>query len=120
MNCEIDKTKLHLYFDNQLDEHEIRFVSQHIVNCKICKQEIDYLFKLKQQLSLMTTVSISPSLSSKLNRIGKSKGSFILLIQDIIKITFINRNETFHIDKAFEMILHEKYNKNIIRWIFFC
>lgn len=120
MKCEIEKNKLHLFYDNQLHAEETNILSEHIMECKSCRKELDFLSQLKKQFSDMGYVQISPQLLLQLNQIGKSKSRSIKFLNDIFKITFNNKNGKFHIDKILEITLNEKYSEKIIRWVFFC
>lgn len=120
MKCEIEKARLHLFFDNQLDEEESNYIQQHIKKCKECSNEIEFLSFLKTQFTKQNNVKISKQLFSNLAKIDKNKFSFIGLIKDIVKLVFKNKSGIFQIDFATELLLREKYPCKIIRWVFYC
>lgn len=122
MNCIINRTKLHLYYDNQLSNDETGQMRIHVSKCESCRKEIDYLNKLADNYSEINKHIASEYDDSIFLDLVKSKDKF--RIKDVLKDIYLcavkNPVHRFHISKQMEEIFLQKYPSWINRWVFYC
>ncbi len=120
MKCDVEKIKIHMFFDNQLGKEESKLISEHINQCEDCRREFEFLSYIKPQLSSVSNTAIDEELKRQLIAIGRKRIRVIELFEDVLKIMFKYRNGMFQIDLFSEDLLREKYPERILRWVFYC